>query len=370
MAQQSPAPFKIRPVFLLAGLFSLLTGLYAGLLRLDLPLPGQIAAYHGPLMVSGFLGTLIGLERAAHHGGRWPLAVPVSAFGGALCLLGGQGAWALGLWLFSVCLHFVVFLRAHWPLKWPVDGLSLSGLLAWLSALIFWLMGHSPRAVAVAMMVFPVLTILSERWPTAPVGEPRLVWSDRLGTALALALGLSTWAGFVFPAVGVSSGDLPLRLGGFLLASAGLFLLIAEEQKKSPATDPGWERYLKTAMRLSYGWLSLSGFWLLGLGEQSLLDPFYDPLIHGLGVGFILGVIFSHFYKVLKALLGLELPFNGRFYLPLGLLQAGLALRLLGKMGGSPVFWQIGGSLNVLAILMFMATVGLSLWVGRRKKRG
>ena len=50
----------------LAGL-SLLTGLWAGIARMGwfLPVPNsQFVVIHGPLMVVGFLGTLIGLERA------------------------------------------------------------------------------------------------------------------------------------------------------------------------------------------------------------------------------------------------------------------------------------------------------------------
>ena len=56
-----------RLPLLAMGMIALLTGLWAGLLRLgwDLPLlRPTFPALHGPLMVSGFLGTLIGLERA------------------------------------------------------------------------------------------------------------------------------------------------------------------------------------------------------------------------------------------------------------------------------------------------------------------
>ena len=51
---------------LLAAL-ALLAGLWAGLIRLGWQLPPlwlRLPAQHGPLMVSGFLGTLISLERA------------------------------------------------------------------------------------------------------------------------------------------------------------------------------------------------------------------------------------------------------------------------------------------------------------------
>jgi hypothetical protein len=37
---------------------------------------GAPAAMHGPVMVMGFVGTLIGLERAVAYGRRWAFAAP------------------------------------------------------------------------------------------------------------------------------------------------------------------------------------------------------------------------------------------------------------------------------------------------------
>lgn len=54
-----------RLPFLMLGAVSLLTGLAAGLARLGWNLPSLAwADIHGPLMVCGFFGTVIGLERA------------------------------------------------------------------------------------------------------------------------------------------------------------------------------------------------------------------------------------------------------------------------------------------------------------------
>lgn len=61
------------PTYVLVGLLflaaiGLLTGLYAGLIRLDFlsDVKHSVSPLaHGPLMINGFLGTLIGLERAA-----------------------------------------------------------------------------------------------------------------------------------------------------------------------------------------------------------------------------------------------------------------------------------------------------------------
>ena len=63
----SSAPFRMPPLpFLVPGILSLLLGLAAGLTRLpwELPAFGSVTMLHGPLMVSGFLGTVMGITLA------------------------------------------------------------------------------------------------------------------------------------------------------------------------------------------------------------------------------------------------------------------------------------------------------------------
>src|SRR3989304_1178957 len=72
------------PFMALAGL-SLLAALGGGLIRLGWPLPlvPTLPPNHGPLLVTGFLGTLIGLERAVALKRRWPYGAPLlSGLGG------------------------------------------------------------------------------------------------------------------------------------------------------------------------------------------------------------------------------------------------------------------------------------------------
>ena len=61
-------PERLRiPLMALAGI-ALLAGMWGGVIRAGWQLPPLaiwLPAQHGPLMVSGFLGTLISLERAA-----------------------------------------------------------------------------------------------------------------------------------------------------------------------------------------------------------------------------------------------------------------------------------------------------------------
>src|SRR5580704_4623462 len=86
-----------RAPMLFVGVLSMACGTWLGLMRLgwNLPLPwhDQLIA-HGPLMVCGFLGTLISLERAIALGSRWGYAAPVLVAAGALMLdLGAIGSF-------------------------------------------------------------------------------------------------------------------------------------------------------------------------------------------------------------------------------------------------------------------------------------
>lgn len=62
-----PGRGRRHAVLILVGVAAMLAALWAGLIRIGWPLPFRssgLPAAHGPLMTMGFLGLLIGLERA------------------------------------------------------------------------------------------------------------------------------------------------------------------------------------------------------------------------------------------------------------------------------------------------------------------
>jgi hypothetical protein len=80
-----------RVPLLALGILSLLAGIWGGLLRLPVNLPLLVnhanwITYHGPLMVGGFLGTLIGLERAVGLRVWWAYTAPLLTGAGAVLL--------------------------------------------------------------------------------------------------------------------------------------------------------------------------------------------------------------------------------------------------------------------------------------------
>lgn len=66
--------------FLILAILGLLAALWAGLMRLGWQLPAltpSLAMLHGPVMISGFLGTLITLERAVAMKQKWMYLPPL-----------------------------------------------------------------------------------------------------------------------------------------------------------------------------------------------------------------------------------------------------------------------------------------------------
>ena len=84
-------PNRFPLPFLVLAILGLLAALWAGLMRLGWQLPAlapSLAMAHGPLMISGFLGTLITLERAVAIKQKWMYLPPLlSGLGWRVTLL-------------------------------------------------------------------------------------------------------------------------------------------------------------------------------------------------------------------------------------------------------------------------------------------
>src|SRR5580700_6187066 len=124
-----------RAPMLFVAVLSMACGIWLGLMRLgwNLPLPWQDQLIaHGPLMVCGFLGTLISLERAVALGSRWGYVAPGLVAAGALLLdlgpLGAFGPMLITAGSVVMVAIFVVVWRRHASLF--VATMTM-GALAW-----------------------------------------------------------------------------------------------------------------------------------------------------------------------------------------------------------------------------------------------
>ncbi len=113
------SPRLQRLPLLAAGILTLAYGVFVGLARLGLTLPLPQPTHlllHGPLMVCGFLGAVIGLERAVALGRAWTYGAPVLAALGSLATLLGP-ANRLGPALVAAGSPSPLAMRASVPME-------------------------------------------------------------------------------------------------------------------------------------------------------------------------------------------------------------------------------------------------------------
>ena len=77
-------------------------------------------------------------------------------------------------------------------------------------------------------------------------------------------------------------------------------------------------------------------------------------------------MIFGHAPIIAPMLLGRHLSFDRSMYAPLVLLQASLLIRLASSMAAWLPGRTIGATLNVLAVVLFLATTARAFQSGRR----
>jgi hypothetical protein len=117
--RRSLALRPLRLVLLACGLVALLIGLWAGIARLGIGLIGaapQFVKFHGALLICGFFGTLISVERAVAINRPLAYIIPVFAATGVVALLartlnlaGGSFLIASGFELLARPLHLPAF---------------------------------------------------------------------------------------------------------------------------------------------------------------------------------------------------------------------------------------------------------------------
>lgn len=346
----------MRFPLLALGLAALAAGVWAGLVRFGWSLPnGQanLAELHGPLMVFGFLGTVISLERAVALRRPWGFAAPAGTLAGAALLLAGvrQGAGELVLLLAGCILAglFVVILRTHATASAATLAL---GTVLWIAGGALWLDGYPFVQVVPWWAGFLVLTIVGERLELAALGR-----LTGVGRAAFAALTLLLLAGLALSAADAGAG---IRTAGAALVGYALWLGRYDIARRT-IRRPGLPRFVAAALLPGYVWLGVGGILRLRYGAV-VAGPGHDAELHAVFVGFVFSMIFGHAPVIFPGVVGAAVPYRRAFYAHLIVLHVGLALRIAGDLGGDSALARRGGLLNAIAIALFLvATFGSGL---------
>jgi hypothetical protein len=349
-----------RLPMLATGALALAGGLWSALLLLgvELPVPRQtLPEVHGPLMVLGFVGTLVALERAVALGTRWALLAPACSGLGALALLATGPSLGAKLLFAASSVALLGVYRQLWR-RQPGAALlgQASGAAAWYAATLLWLGGFSVAEIVPWLATFAVATVAGERLDLAFVfGERARRWFlAALGALVAGVTAATLWPGAGHHVFGV----------GVLAVVAWL---ATYDAARRTVRGTGLPRYVGVGLLLGYGWLGLAG--LLWAGAGSTLDGArYDATTHAVFLGFVLSMIFVHAPVILPAVLRRPLPYHPVLYAPLALLHLSLLVRVgLGDAAALASVWRWAGVANVASVLLF-AGCAVTL-AGRATKR-
>ena len=340
-----------RGRFVLIGLagISLLTGLWAGIARMGwfLPVPNsQFVMLHGPLMVVGFLGTLIGLERAVALQRWWAYAVPIFAGLGSITALitmpvriSATLAALASLFLSAV---FITLYRQYPSEHFIIMALSA---LAWFVGNALWFTDPAVFTVVPWWVGFLVLMIAGERLELSRLRQPTaLIRRVFHGFIAIVVIGL---------ACSLVDFSTAIRLSGFGFLGLAVWLLRYDLAWQS-VHQPGLPRFMATSLIAGYVWLALGGILWMVFAQFFSAGPRYDAMLHTIFLGFVFSMIFAHAPIILPTITGLSLPFQNIFYLHAALLHSSLILRVAGDLSSSPSLQQWAGLLNAGAILLFL----------------
>lgn len=360
-----PPRIRWRLPILVGAVLVLLVGMWGGLLRLGWPWPTVGAtgavAYHGALMVGGFLGTLISLERAVALGRWWTYGSPLAAALGAICLLAGLPLiWGQLLLLIASAVLvgvFVVIVRQQPAMFTVTMGLAAA---AWAVGNALWLAGQPIPIAAPWWVAFLVLTIVGERLELSRFLQRSPGRQGVFIVAAGLYL-LGVLLGLKWPGLGWATAGL-----GMLAMSVWLAVY---DLARRTVRQRGLTRFVAACLLSGYFWLAVggglavyhvaiapilhgtSGSWFM---IAPMAGPVYDAILHAVLLGFVFAMIFGHAPIIFPAVLGVQMDYQPRFYAHLALLEVSVAMRLMGDLAS---WWGVrrwAGLLSAAAIVLFL----------------
>ncbi|MEQ8713805.1 MAG: hypothetical protein RIC80_12370 [Cyclobacteriaceae bacterium] len=309
------------PVFLILGLIT-------GLSRFGL-FPTDLSIHHGVLMLNGFAGGLITLERT--------LSKPVLAnFISLIMLVVGVILASLdmtwGLWLVTgaIILLILAEVQASRTHHWAYHLMQLTGLLCWLTANAKYQFSNFYPAAVPFWQAFVLMMILATR----------LKKIDRISDlTVMLVLGLYI-VSICLPFHSAASS-----LTGVLLITLAAVVLRLELRHSDD------QRY---RLMIVYGWLIATAIGML-LSDQILNS--YDFVLHSFFLGFLFNMIFLNASKAIVSKFGvIGIPLAESLWMII--MTAGLLIRIVpGDVLGIEMARVVGGIISILAILGFLGSV-------------
>lgn len=336
----------LRIPFMMLAVVNLLAGIWAGLNRMgwDLPL-APLAVHHGAIMVGGFLGTLIALEKVIPLKRNFLLAIPlISAMSLVMAIPGYFNIGVFFLITGSVGLLIVLALYVY---MYPRDLSALLMLLGASCLIVGNVMLLQTRFYPSAFpwwMGFILLTVTGERLELSKFLPVSKLTKYLLLGFLALFL-----LGILIPFH--ENGE---YLSGLALTGVAIWMLrndvISIGLRKKELT-----RFSAVSLLLANGWLLIEGILMIAL-PNTLLG--YDILVHVFFIGYAFSMIFAHGPIILPGVLGITgKPYHPILFGWLFLVQGSLLIRVGADAFGSLEGRKISGIFSGVGIMLYFITL-------------
>lgn len=338
----------VRAALIACGGLCMLAGLDAALLLLGLPAPirtDRLGQMHGILMVLGFLGTVISLERSVALRRRWGYLSPAALAVGALLTLSPAPVLLGQLVLLAGAVLLVAVYAALWQRAHDAVVLAqLVGAVLAAVAVAVWIRTDVPT-VLVLLSGFIVVTIAAERVELARLTLPAA--SGDLLLAGTAAIGGAGALSLVWPALGG-------RMFGVLLAVCALWLATHDVAVRTIRAH-GLPRFAAAAMLGGYAWLVVAACTWVAAGSAGT-GWAYDTVVHAVFLGFAMSMVMAHAPVILPSVLRVKLPYHPVLWLPLVALHLTLAVRVAGSLAQAPVY-RVGAVGTIVAMLLLVLGV-------------
>lgn len=341
-------------VLLPAGVVLLVLGVGGGLARFGVDLGASHAAMsaHGALVVFGFFGMLVSLERGVVVRRGWVSIGPLCALAGSvLVLAGAPNRWAAAAWVGAAVLTLLIILaigRAGSAGPTIAHEQMLGGCIAWVAGATLWGADASLAIVVPFLTAFLLLTIVGERTQLGKLAH--LVSTRRVARSLLALLAVA----LVVMLVDV---DLGSRCTGAVLVAYGVWLLRVDA--RSRLRRPGLMRYLRLTVIGGLVWLVVAGLLLLQQGALASA-PGSDAAIHAFFMGFVMSMVFAHAPMVFPAITRIRVPYYRAFAVPVVLMHLTLVVRIVGDLSSHADIARIGAIGTTVSIALFLLAVASS----------
>lgn len=346
---------RARLPFVFLAFISLILGLWTGLNRLGWNLSlSSTSLDHGAIMVGGFLGTLISLEKIIPLKKNLLFALPLLSAAAVALFVANLPNYAFIFLVAASTGLAVVFIYYLLKEKNLIYVLMSAGALSWLTGNLLLITERFYPLAFPWWLAFALLIITAERL------ELMKFLPVAAGTkSILLALLTAYLVGAVLSFHG--PGNL---VCGLALIAISLWLMRYDIIGISIRKD-GLTKYVAIALLAGYGALLFTGVFFISLGGQVMA---YDVIVHTFFLGFVFSMIFAHGPIILPGVLGVSVkPFHPLFYGWLLLLHFSWILRT-----GSDIILdfqtrKLSGMITSISILGYFGTLAAVTFISLRR---